>query len=137
MIGGREVATGSPKVGSFIGDHVKTSIGTLLNTGSVVGTMAVLVASGAPLPKYIPPFAWYLNNAVTKGFGLNALSSITRPPRRWSRRKKEMTPEDEQLLRTVYELTADDRKPVCAPGAQGVGGSLGSCFRRTWRPSSK
>src|SRR5436190_22914514 len=64
MMGGKSVDTGSTKVGSLIGDHVKTSIGTLMNTGSVVGTMAILVATGAPLPKYIPPFAWFLNGVV-------------------------------------------------------------------------
>ncbi|MHC4556145.1 MAG: putative sugar nucleotidyl transferase, partial [Planctomycetota bacterium] len=34
--GRRAINTGSVKVGSLIGDHVKTSIGTLLNTGSYV-----------------------------------------------------------------------------------------------------
>jgi len=39
---GRPVNTGSTKVGSLIGDHTKTSIGTLLNTGANVGAMAVV-----------------------------------------------------------------------------------------------
>ena len=34
------IDTGSTKVGSLIGDHTKTSIGTLLNTGAYVGAMA-------------------------------------------------------------------------------------------------
>jgi UDP-N-acetylglucosamine diphosphorylase/glucosamine-1-phosphate N-acetyltransferase len=99
--------TGSNKVGSFIGDHVKTSIGTLLNTGSVVGTMAVLVAQGAPLPKYIPPYTWFLNGTMTKGFGLNPLIATARAA--MARRKVELTAGDEQLLRRVFELTAADR----------------------------
>ncbi len=107
MPGGRTVSTGSTKVGSFIADHVKTSIGTLLNTGTIVGTAAVLVATGAPLPKYIPPFAWFLGGIVTKGFGLNALLTTARTA--MSRRKVEMTAADEQLLRHVYELSAAER----------------------------
>jgi UDP-N-acetylglucosamine diphosphorylase/glucosamine-1-phosphate N-acetyltransferase len=107
VMNGKTRDTGSNKVGSFIGDHVKTSIGTLLNTGSVVGTMAVLVATGAPLPKTIPPFAWYMNGLIGKGFGLTALLDTARVA--MSRRKVEMQDEDERLLRHVYELTADDR----------------------------
>lgn len=106
-MGGKPVDTKSTKVGSFIADHVKTSIGTLMNTGSIVGTMAILVATGAPLPKYIPPFAWFLNGAVNKGFGLNPLIDTARTA--MSRRKVQMTAEDEALLRHVFELTAEDR----------------------------
>ncbi len=62
-----EVDTGSPKVGCFLGDHVKTAIGTLLNTGTVIGTGANVFPvpadhdarpSPAMPPKYLPPFAW-------------------------------------------------------------------------------
>jgi UDP-N-acetylglucosamine diphosphorylase/glucosamine-1-phosphate N-acetyltransferase len=113
-IGGKPVDTGSTKVGSFIADHVKTSIGTLLNTGSVVGTMAVLVATGAPLPKYIPPFTWYLNGVMSKGFGLNALLASAQTA--MSRRKVQMTPQDDQLLRRVHELTADERMDYVRKG---------------------
>ena len=108
VILGREmIDTKSTKVGSFIADHVKTSIATLLNTGSVVGTMAILVATGAPLPKYIPPFAWFLNGVVSKGFGLNGLINTARTA--MGRRKVEMTDMDEKLLRHVFELTSEDR----------------------------
>ena len=114
MMGGETIDTKSTKVGSFIGDHVKTSIGTLLNTGTIVGTAAVLVATGAPLPKYIPAFAWFLNGVVSKGFGLNALVSTARTA--MSRRKVTMTDEDEKLLRRVFELTAEDRMEYVRKG---------------------
>jgi len=107
MMGGKTIDTGSTKVGSFIGDHVKTSICTLLNTGTVVGTASILVATGAPLPKYIPAFAWFLNGVVSKGFGLNAIVDTARTA--MGRRKVTMTPEDEALLRKVFELTAEER----------------------------
>lgn len=51
-----EAATGSRKVGSFLGDHVKTAIGTLLNTGTVVEAGSNIFG-GMP-PKYVPPFSW-------------------------------------------------------------------------------
>ena len=44
-------------LGSFIGDHAKTGIGTLLTTGSVIGAGANIYGSGLP-PRVVPPFAW-------------------------------------------------------------------------------
>ncbi len=52
-----EVDTGLVKLGCLIGDHVKTAIGTLLNTGTVVGAGANLFGDGRPA-RWIPPFAW-------------------------------------------------------------------------------
>lgn len=49
--------TGILKLGCLIGDHVKTAIGTLLNTGTVIGAGANVVGTGFP-PKYVPPFQW-------------------------------------------------------------------------------
>ncbi len=63
------IDTGSTKVGALIGDHTKTSIGTLFNTGAYVGAMALVAATGKPLPKFIPCFAWYLEGVVTKSGG--------------------------------------------------------------------
>ncbi|HET6762387.1 MAG TPA: putative sugar nucleotidyl transferase [Longimicrobiaceae bacterium] len=52
-----EVDTGEIKVGCFLGDHVKTGIGLLLNTGTVIGAGSNLYGSAMP-PKYVPPFSW-------------------------------------------------------------------------------
>lgn len=49
--------TGLQFLGTFFGDHTKTGIGTLLNTGTVIGVGAN-VFGGAMTPKVIPPFAW-------------------------------------------------------------------------------
>ena len=67
--GRTQLTTGSTKVGALIGDHAKTSIGTLLNTGACVGAMTVLVTSGKLLPKFIPSFTWYFNDAIISGAG--------------------------------------------------------------------
>ena len=56
---GREVATGSPKIGSFIGAHVKTGIGTLLPTGASIGTGSNLFGGGRFAPKRVPAFTWW------------------------------------------------------------------------------
>lgn len=51
-----QVDSGQMKLGCLLGDHVKTAIGTMLNTGSVAGVGANLFG-GMP-PKYVPPFTW-------------------------------------------------------------------------------
>ncbi|MHB1297824.1 MAG: putative sugar nucleotidyl transferase [Gemmatimonadaceae bacterium] len=50
-------STGMQFLGSLLGDHVKTGIGTRLTTGCVVGAGAN-VFGGAMPPKVVPPFAW-------------------------------------------------------------------------------
>jgi hypothetical protein len=56
---GREVATGFHKIGSFVGAHVKTGIGTLLPTGASIGTGSNLFGGGRFAPKHVPAFTWW------------------------------------------------------------------------------
>lgn len=49
--------TGLQFLGSMIGDHAKTAIGTRLTTGTVIGAGANVVVNGLT-PKVVEPFAW-------------------------------------------------------------------------------
>lgn len=49
--------TGLQFLGSMIGDHVKTGIGTRLTTGCVLGAGANVFGTAMP-PKVVAPFAW-------------------------------------------------------------------------------
>ncbi len=51
------VSSGFIKMGCFLGDHVRTAIGTLLNTGAVVGAGCNLFGGGGAV-SYVPPFRW-------------------------------------------------------------------------------
>ena len=102
------VDTGDTKVGCFIGDHTKTSIGTLLNTGAHVGAMTLLMGDGKVLPKFIPSFAWYLEGAITGGFGYRNLIETARKVT--VRRERTLSEADLALLDHVYELTAPERR---------------------------
>jgi UDP-N-acetylglucosamine diphosphorylase/glucosamine-1-phosphate N-acetyltransferase len=55
-IAGTVVETGRQFLGSLVGDHAKTAIGTMLPTGTVIGAGANVFGEG--LTKYVPPFAW-------------------------------------------------------------------------------
>lgn len=57
MVEGERVDTGITKLGSMIGDHVKTGIGTLLNTGAIIGAGSQ-IASGGFAPAAVPPLTW-------------------------------------------------------------------------------
>ena len=65
QINGKSVNTNSLHVGSFLGDHVKTAVGTVLNTGTVVGPGSMIATNGFP-PKTIRPFTWYVNGTHKK-----------------------------------------------------------------------
>jgi UDP-N-acetylglucosamine diphosphorylase / glucose-1-phosphate thymidylyltransferase / UDP-N-acetylgalactosamine diphosphorylase / glucosamine-1-phosphate N-acetyltransferase / galactosamine-1-phosphate N-acetyltransferase len=52
-----EADTGLMKLGCLLGDHVKTGIGALLNTGTVIGAGSNLYGTAMP-PRYVPPFSW-------------------------------------------------------------------------------
>jgi UDP-N-acetylglucosamine diphosphorylase/glucosamine-1-phosphate N-acetyltransferase len=56
-LGSRRVETGMTFMGSLIGDHVKTAIGTMLPTGCVIGTGANVFGTQRPAP-YVHAFAW-------------------------------------------------------------------------------
>jgi UDP-N-acetylglucosamine diphosphorylase / glucose-1-phosphate thymidylyltransferase / UDP-N-acetylgalactosamine diphosphorylase / glucosamine-1-phosphate N-acetyltransferase / galactosamine-1-phosphate N-acetyltransferase len=54
---GGERDSGEVKLGCLLGDHVKTGIGLLLNTGTVIGAGSNLYGAEMP-PKFVPPFSW-------------------------------------------------------------------------------
>jgi UDP-N-acetylglucosamine diphosphorylase/glucosamine-1-phosphate N-acetyltransferase len=56
-LGATRYETGLIFLGSLIGDHVKTAIGTMLPTGCVIGVGANLFGSRRP-PSEVPAFAW-------------------------------------------------------------------------------
>ena len=107
-INGKLINTGHLKVGSFIGDHTKTGVGTTFTTGSTIGIMCNLISSGGPLPKYIPSFVWVYRGRIGKGLGLNPMLKTARNV--MSRRGVEMSEAEERLYRYLYEKTRQERE---------------------------
>jgi UDP-N-acetylglucosamine diphosphorylase/glucosamine-1-phosphate N-acetyltransferase len=114
MLNGKKIDTGSTKVGSIIGDHTKTSIGTLFNTGSMVGAMALVLATGSLLPKSIPSFAWLLNGVATKGFGRRQLYRTAEIA--MGRRDKVWGEAELAMWEHIYELTSREREAAVEKG---------------------
>ncbi len=102
--------TDDTKVGSFIGDHTKTSIGTMINTGTHIGVMCNCVGAGTILPKFVPSFAWFVAGKVSKGFGFKP--SLATAKTAMGRRKVELTDADVELLTYTRQLTKEERTKI-------------------------
>jgi UDP-N-acetylglucosamine diphosphorylase/glucosamine-1-phosphate N-acetyltransferase len=108
VAGGRPVATGLTKVGCFLGDHTKTGLGTLLNTGTSVGVFCNLLPSGGLLPKYVPSFSSWWNGALVDQADLpGMLRTAAEVMRRRGARFAEV---HAALFRTLFDQSAPERR---------------------------
>lgn len=98
---GGVVDTGLIKVGVFLGDHVKTGIGTVLNTGTVVGVGSNVFGGGMP-PKVLPPYSWAGAGQVVP-FRWEKFLQVARVVT--ARRDQPWTPGVEAILRRLWEDT--------------------------------
>jgi UDP-N-acetylglucosamine diphosphorylase/glucosamine-1-phosphate N-acetyltransferase len=106
-VGGQRVETGLLKVGSFVGDHTKTSIDTLLNTGSVCGPFGMLVASGGLLPRTLPAFCLVNEGRARERTDLGAMFATAATM--MGRRGMTWAQEHADFYLDLYERTSSER----------------------------
>ena len=104
-IDGRQVDSGSMFVGLIMGDHSKSSINSMFNTGTVVGVSSNVFGSGFP-PKFVPSFSWGGRDNLATYDPAKALEVATRV---MARRKMELPSVERQVLMTVFDLTKSER----------------------------
>jgi hypothetical protein len=97
---GEERDSGESKVGCFLGDHVKTGIGTLIATGSVIGPGSNLFAGGQLTPKQLPGWSWWdgkrnVGHEWEKFLGTAKIAM--------DRRGRELTAAEEASLRAAWD----------------------------------
>ncbi|MDH3272056.1 MAG: putative sugar nucleotidyl transferase [Gemmatimonadota bacterium] len=102
---GGEKDTGMLKVGSFLGDHVKTGIGTVLNTGTVIGAGSNVYGGVMP-PRVVPPFSWGSGTDLRDHRLEKFLETAQRV---MARRKQGLTPGVTRILRQAWTETAGRR----------------------------
>lgn len=107
MMKGEMVDSGLIKVGSFLGDHVKTGIGTLLGTGMVVGFATNIFGGGMIREKSIPSFCWG-DTYKLEEFELD--KAIKTAQIVMERRNVELMEEEKLLFRKIFEMTKMERK---------------------------
>ncbi len=105
IVEGEMVDTGSMFVGATIGDHTKTGINTILNTGTVLGVGCNIFGADFP-PKYIPSFSWGGAGGLQE-YRLEKCLQVAR--RVMGRRQLDLTAAGEQVIRHVFEETASER----------------------------
>jgi UDP-N-acetylglucosamine diphosphorylase/glucosamine-1-phosphate N-acetyltransferase len=105
---GDPIPTGQAKVGCFIGDHTRTGMGSMLNTGTSIGVMCNVLPAGILLPKHVPSFTAVSYGRVAPGFPLDKMFETARTV--VGRRGKVFSEPDEQLYRALYEQTRLERE---------------------------
>jgi UDP-N-acetylglucosamine diphosphorylase/glucosamine-1-phosphate N-acetyltransferase len=93
-------------LGLIMGDHSKTAINTMFNTGTIVGFSCNIFGAGFP-DKYIPSFSWGGSGSVTT---YDIEKSIETARRMLQRRKKEISEQEEKLFRKIFDLTKKERR---------------------------
>jgi UDP-N-acetylglucosamine diphosphorylase/glucosamine-1-phosphate N-acetyltransferase len=90
--------TGMQFLGSMLGDHAKTGIGTRLTTGSVIGAGANVYDAHA-MPKVVAPFAWGVGGNAPV-YALDKFLSVAE--RVMSRRHVTLTDRAKRCLAAAY-----------------------------------
>lgn len=103
--GRHAVDTGLTKAGCLLGDHVRTGIGTLINTGTLIGA-GTSMSGGGPASGGIPPFSWGAAGAWTE---YDIERFIDTAERVMARRQVGLTAGMRRHYRTVFAATAPSR----------------------------
>lgn len=109
---GQALQTGMNKVGSFFGDHAKTAIDSMFNTGSSVGVMSMVLPAGGLLPRHVPSFSCVSSGHLSLNWSLESGLQAARVA--MPRRGRQLTAAMEAQLRTVYEMTQEERDRAIA-----------------------
>ncbi len=97
--------TGLMFCGLMFGDHSKCGINMMFNTGTVVGVSASIFGDGYPR-NFIPSFAW----GGAAGFTTYQLNkALDTASKAMARRNVDLTEEDRDILRTIYNESAQYR----------------------------
>jgi UDP-N-acetylglucosamine diphosphorylase/glucosamine-1-phosphate N-acetyltransferase len=113
-VNGTRIDTHLSKVGSFIGDHTKTGLCALLNTGTFVGAFCNLLPSGALLPRTIPSFCRYYNGQIQVRTDWREM--LATAAKVMQRRGQELTSTHTTLFNALYDQTAGQRNQVLGNG---------------------
>lgn len=124
-LGDGPVDTGERKVGVFLGDHVKTGIGTLLGTGTVVGAGSTILANPPP-PRFTPAFAW---SSGSPGTSDGSGSSRGRAD---SGRPEELADSDPTFVRYDLERFIATTKIIMGRRDQTLSDGMEALLRRAW-----
>jgi UDP-N-acetylglucosamine diphosphorylase / glucose-1-phosphate thymidylyltransferase / UDP-N-acetylgalactosamine diphosphorylase / glucosamine-1-phosphate N-acetyltransferase / galactosamine-1-phosphate N-acetyltransferase len=114
FVAGQRRATGCTKIGSYIGDHTKSALGALLNTGSTFGAFTGLLPSGTLLPPVVPSFCQVNRGQLVEQWDLRKLFATAATAMR--RRGQTLTEQHKDLYYGLYERTGAARGKAIRDG---------------------
>jgi len=100
------VDSGLNKLGSFIGDHVKTSINCGIFAGKRIGIFSHLFGY---VYEDVPPFTIYSKALVGKSYELKLESALETMRRVYLRRGRHVSSEEAELVKYLFQTSNDDR----------------------------
>jgi UDP-N-acetylglucosamine diphosphorylase/glucosamine-1-phosphate N-acetyltransferase len=103
QIGSKKIQTQRRFLGSIIGDHTKTAIGTRLNTGSYIGFNCMIATAGIA-PKFVPSFSFLTDTGAEK-YDINKAIEVAK--QMFARRNRRWTDIEEKLMRYISETARD------------------------------
>jgi UDP-N-acetylglucosamine diphosphorylase/glucosamine-1-phosphate N-acetyltransferase len=106
-VGTEKKDTKSIKLGSFFGDMSKTSIGTNIYCGLRIGISSHVYGN---IFEDVPSYVMYGHGIGAENVEMNISSSIKFQKRMMSRRNVHMTLEYENMMKTLFEMTINERK---------------------------
>jgi len=106
-IRGQKIDTGMKKVGCFIGDMAKTAIGAYIYTGKRIGLASQVHGY---ITSDVPSFTFYAKSLGGVLVELYVDSVIETQRRMKARRKQPLPPEEAELIRKLFEITAPERE---------------------------
>ena len=106
IVNGELIDSGSQFVGATIGDHTKTAINSVFNTGTVVGVASNVFGRGVP-PRFVPSFSWGASGETSTTYDLARAIEVAR--RVMSRREITLSDTEAALFKKVFELTSEER----------------------------
>ncbi len=105
-VNGETIDTRKQYLGLLMGDHSKSAINTMFNTGTVAGFSCNIFGADFP-PKYLPSFSWGGNSAITE---YDVDKSIETAKRVLLRRNKIMSEAEEHLFHHIFGITQVERR---------------------------
>lgn len=105
-IGGQVRDTGRMFVGIFVGDHVKTAVGTYVFSGKRIGVSSHLYGI---VKEDVPSFTAYAEGLGAKPTEIYIESAIETARRMMRRRNVQLSEAYEDMLKRVFELTEQER----------------------------
>jgi UDP-N-acetylglucosamine diphosphorylase/glucosamine-1-phosphate N-acetyltransferase len=110
-----QLDSGQIKLGCFLADHVKLGIGLHLSGGTMIGTGSNVFGVHS-VPKSVPHFTW--GGDVFREYRIESMVAVARTV--MGRRKRQLEPSYEAVLRSAFELTRPGRGTAAPPPPQPV-----------------